>query len=67
MHRGTDRYVSGSGAIASSPTAFAKGYKANVSAKELKALKRLADVLLGFSKAQLAAARAAVEFSAQRI
>jgi hypothetical protein len=40
---------------------FAKSDKANVSAKELKALKRLADVLLGFSKAQLEAARAAGE------
>ena len=40
---------------------FAKSDKANVSAKELKALKRLADVLLGFSEAQLEAAQAAGE------
>ena len=40
---------------------FAKSDKANVSAKELKALKRLADVLLGLSKAQLEAAQAAGE------
>lgn len=40
---------------------FAKSDKANVSAQELKALKRLADVLLGFSKAQLEAALAAGE------
>lgn len=38
---------------------FAKNEKANVSPKELKALKRLADVLLGFSQAQLEAAQAA--------
>lgn len=40
---------------------FAKSDKANVSAKELKALKRLAGVLLGFSDAQLEAAQAAGE------
>lgn len=40
---------------------FAKNDKANVSAKELKALKRLADVLLGFSEEQLKAAQAAGE------
>lgn len=40
---------------------FAKSDKANLSAKELKALKRLADVLLGFSEAQLGAARATGE------
>ena len=38
---------------------FAKSEKANVSAKELKALKRLADVLLGFSGEQIEAAQAA--------
>lgn len=38
---------------------FAKSDKANVSAKELKALKRLADVLLGFSDEQIVAAQAA--------
>ena len=40
---------------------FAKSDKANVSAKELKALKRLADVLLGFSEEQLEVAQAAGE------
>ncbi|MGH6778291.1 MAG: type II toxin-antitoxin system RelE/ParE family toxin [Bradyrhizobium sp.] len=40
---------------------FAKNDKANVSAMELKALKRLADVLLGFSERQLEAAQAAGE------
>ena len=40
---------------------FAKSDKANVSARELKALKRLADVLLGFSEEQLVAAQAAGE------
>jgi hypothetical protein len=40
---------------------FAKSDKANVSAKELKALKRLADVLLGFSEEQLKAAQTAGE------
>ncbi len=40
---------------------FAKSDKANVSAKELKALKRLADVLLGFSENQLQAAQTAGE------
>jgi len=40
---------------------FAKNEKANVSAKELKALKRLADELLRFSGAQLKAAQAAGE------
>jgi hypothetical protein len=42
---------------------FAKSDKANVSAKELKALKRLADVLLGFSEEQVVAAQAAGELS----
>lgn len=42
---------------------FAKSDKANVSAKELKALKRLADVLLGFSEKQLAAAQATGKLS----
>jgi len=42
---------------------FAKSDKANVSAKELKALKRLADVLLGFSEEQIGAAQAAGELS----
>ena len=36
---------------------FAKNDKANLSTKELKALKRLADVLLGFSEQQLQAAQ----------
>lgn len=40
---------------------FAKNDKANVSAKELAALKRLANVLLGFSAAQLEAAQAVGE------
>lgn len=40
---------------------FAKNDRANVSANELKALKRLADVLLGFSEEQLEAAQAAGE------
>jgi hypothetical protein len=40
---------------------FAKSDKANVSAKELTALKQLADVLLGFSEEQIATARAAGE------
>ncbi|MGC4024393.1 MAG: type II toxin-antitoxin system RelE/ParE family toxin [Mesorhizobium sp.] len=40
---------------------FAKNDKANVSAKELKALKQLADVLLGFSNEELRAAQAAGE------
>ncbi|MGO8739966.1 type II toxin-antitoxin system RelE/ParE family toxin [Rhodoblastus sp.] len=40
---------------------FAKSDKANVSAKELKALKRLADVLLRFSQQELEAAQAAGE------
>jgi len=35
--------------------------RANVSAKELKALKRLADVLLDYSDAQLIAAKAVGE------
>ena len=39
---------------------FAKSDKANVSAKELKALKRLADVLLGFSDEQIVNSRAIV-------
>jgi hypothetical protein len=42
---------------------FAKSDKANVSAKELKALKRLADMLLGFSEEQLVAAQAAGELN----
>ena len=40
---------------------FAKSGKANVTAKELEALKKLAALLLGFSEAQLAAAVAAGE------
>ena len=40
---------------------FAKSDKANVSAKELKALKQLAGVLLGFSEEELRIARAAGE------
>ncbi|MDH1270590.1 type II toxin-antitoxin system RelE/ParE family toxin [Rhizobium pusense] len=40
---------------------FAKSEKANVSAKELKALKRLADVLLGFSENELRTAQASGE------
>jgi len=40
---------------------FAKRDKSNVSAKELKALKRLADVLLRFSDEQIGAAQAAGE------
>lgn len=40
---------------------FAKSDKANVSARELKALKRLAVLLLGFSQEQLEAAQAAGE------
>ena len=40
---------------------FAKSDKANVSVKELKALKRLADVFLGFSGEQIEAAQAAGE------
>jgi len=42
---------------------FAKNNKANVSAKELKALKQLANVLTGFSAEQLRAAKAAGELS----
>jgi hypothetical protein len=42
---------------------FAKNNKANVSAKELKALKQLANVLIGFSDEQLRAAKAAGELS----
>ena len=38
---------------------FAKNNKANVSARELKALKQLANVLTGFSDEQLRAAKAA--------
>ena len=37
---------------------FAKSDKANVSAKELKALKRLAGILLGFTDAQIKSAEA---------
>ena len=40
---------------------FAKSDRENVSTKELKALKSLADVLLGFSEEQLEAAQAAGE------
>lgn len=40
---------------------FAKSEKANVSVRELQALKRLEDVLLGFSDGQLEAAKAAGE------
>lgn len=40
---------------------FAKSDKANVSAKELKALKQLADVFLGFSEKQLEVAQTAGE------
>jgi hypothetical protein len=40
---------------------FAKNEKANVSAKELKALKKLAQVLLGFSNEQIVSAKAAGE------
>ena len=42
---------------------FAKSDKANVSAKELTALKRLADLLLGYSEEQLVVAQAAGELS----
>src|SRR5579872_5273664 len=42
---------------------FAKNDKANISAKELKALKRLADVLLGFSEEQIGVAQAAGELT----
>lgn len=42
---------------------FAKNNKANVSAKELKALKHLANILIGFSDEQLQAAKAAGELS----
>jgi hypothetical protein len=40
---------------------FAKSEKANVSAKELKALKRLANLLLGYADAELVAAKSAGE------
>ena len=40
---------------------FAKNEKTNVPAKELKALKRLAEVLPGFTSAQLKAAKMAGE------
>jgi hypothetical protein len=40
---------------------FAKNEKANISAKELKALKKLAQVLLGFSNEQIVSAKAAGE------
>ncbi|PZO55841.1 MAG: addiction module toxin RelE [Alphaproteobacteria bacterium] len=40
---------------------FAKSERANVSAKELKALKKLADELLGYSAAKIAAAETAGE------
>jgi hypothetical protein len=42
---------------------FAKSDKANVSVKELKALKRLADLLLGYSEEHLVVAQAAGELS----
>ena len=42
---------------------FAKNDKANVSTKELKALKQLAGMLLGFSDEQLRTAKAAGELS----
>lgn len=42
---------------------FAKNNKTNVSAKELKALKHLANILIGFSDEQLQAAKAAGELS----
>ncbi|PZP38929.1 MAG: addiction module toxin RelE [Azospirillum brasilense] len=42
---------------------FAKSDKANVSAKELKALKRLADLLLGYSEEQLVVAQVIGELS----
>jgi hypothetical protein len=40
---------------------FAKSEKANISAKELKALKKLAQVFLGFSNEQITMAKAAGE------
>jgi hypothetical protein len=40
---------------------FAKSEKANVSAKALKALKRLANLLLGYADAELVAAKSAGE------
>lgn len=40
---------------------FAKSEKANVSSKELKALKQLAGLLLGFSEEQIQAARVSGE------
>jgi hypothetical protein len=40
---------------------FAKSEKANISAKELKALKKLAQVFLGFSNEQITRAKAAGE------
>lgn len=40
---------------------FAKSERANVSTKELKALKKLADELLGYSAAKIAAAEVAGE------
>jgi hypothetical protein len=45
----------------SEPYGFAKSEKANVSAKELKALKRLANLLLGYADAELVAAKSAGE------
>ena len=42
---------------------FAKSDKANVSTKELKALKALADLLLGFSDARIGAAKEAGELT----
>lgn len=40
---------------------FAKSERANISAKELKALKKLADEMLGYSAAQVSAAHKAGE------
>lgn len=40
---------------------FAKSERANISAKELRALKKLADELLGYSSARIAAAEKAGE------
>jgi hypothetical protein len=40
---------------------FAKSERANISAKELKALKKLADEMLGYSSARIAAAEKAGE------
>lgn len=40
---------------------FAKSERANISAKELKALKRLADEMLGYTAAQVSVAHKAGE------